>query len=143
MLKRTPTKESGQSLVELALTATLMVFLLLALIDFGYSFLYWISIRDAAEEGAAYGSLHPRSSCADNLRNWDRDASTSPLLRIDNLPDDQIVITRTGIDPGNTITVKVTYNYTVLSPFPPFLPPSIPISTSVTNTILQSGANCP
>ena len=143
MLKSKPGKEKGQSLVELALTATFMLFLLLGLIDTGFGFLYWISIRDAAEEGATYGSLHPGTGCQATLRNWVRDASTSPLLRIDNLPDDQIIITRTGTSPGNTITVKVIYNYNILSPFPPFLPPTIPISTSATLTILKKDTTCP
>ena len=143
MLKSTPTKEKGQSLVELALIATFMLFLLLGVIDFGFSFLYWISLRDAAEEGATYGSLHPGLGCRATLRNWVRDASTSPIVRLDNLPDSQIVITRTGSHPGNTITVKVTYYYEVLSPFPAFLPSTIPISTSASMTILKTDTTCP
>ena len=137
--------EKGQSLVEMALSAVLIIFLLMATIDFGYAFLYWITVRDAAQEGAVYGSLHPGPACDTTLRARVKAANSSPLIRIDNLPDSQIVVTRTGNLPGNTINVKVTLYYQVQTPLvSQFLNNSqITLSTNVTNTILQVDASCP
>jgi hypothetical protein len=51
--------ERGQSLVELALSFTILLMLLAGAIDFGRAFFTWVSLRDAAQEGAAYGSIDP------------------------------------------------------------------------------------
>jgi hypothetical protein len=145
MIKRPASTEKGQSLVEMALTATIMMFLMLATIDFGYGFLYWITIRDAAQEGAMYGSLHPGVGCEATLRNWVKGAATSPIVNISGLPDSQIVITRTGSTPGNAIKVDVTHYYHILTPMVSNFTgtPNIKLRTSVTNTILQVDAACP
>lgn len=148
MTKRPAATEKGQSLVEMALSATLILFLLLATIDFGFAFLYWITLRDAAQEGATYGSLHPLASCDANLRARVKGAATSPLVKISNLPDSQIVITRTGSTPpiaGDAITVVVTYKYHILTPLVSTFTnnPDITISASTSNIILQAGTACP
>jgi len=52
-------KQRGQSMVELALSFTMLMFLLSATVDVGRAFYAYIAIRDAAQEGAAYGSLNP------------------------------------------------------------------------------------
>lgn len=137
--------EKGQSLVELALTATLMMFMMLGMVDFGYAFLYWITIRDAAQEGAMYGSLHPGSACEGDLRNWVRGASNSPLIKISDLPDAQILITRSGNTPGNAIKINVTHYYHILTPMVSNFvgTPNIKVSSSVSNTILQVDTACP
>ena len=52
-------KEQGQSLVELALSLTLLLLLLGGAIDLGRMFFTYIALRDAAQEGAIYGSYCP------------------------------------------------------------------------------------
>ena len=51
--------QRGQSMVELALSFTMLMFMLSATVDIGRAFYAYIAIRDAAQEGAAYGSLNP------------------------------------------------------------------------------------
>ena len=135
--------EKGQSLVEMALAATLMMFLLLATVDFGYGFLYWITIRDAAQEGAMFGSLHPSPACDNTLRSWVKDSATSAVIRTANLQDGNITISRTGMNPGNSITVTVIHNYHILTPLVSTFTgtTTIPVKASVTNTILQNIQN--
>lgn len=145
---RTSHSEKGQSLVEMALTATLILFLMLATIDFGYAFLYWITIRDAAQEGAMYGSLHPRASisgsaCETALRLRVTSAAQSAVINTSSLTPANIVTTASfGLTPGNPITVAVTHNYKILTPLVQnFIGDAdgfITISTRVTNTILQN-----
>ena len=52
-------KERGQSLVELSLTLTVILVLLSGAVSFGMAYFSYVSIRDAAQEGALYGSLSP------------------------------------------------------------------------------------
>jgi hypothetical protein len=51
--------ERGQSLVELAISFTFILLLLAGLTDLGRAFFTFLSLRDAAQEGAAYGSIAP------------------------------------------------------------------------------------
>lgn len=54
MVRRTRTK--GQALVEFALAATLIFFMLAAVVDLGLIFFSLQALHNAAEEGATYGS---------------------------------------------------------------------------------------
>jgi Flp pilus assembly protein TadG len=136
-----------------------MIFMLLATIDFGFAFFSWITLRDAAQEGAAYGSMYPPTGFGDltNIRDRVKYAATTPV-NLENLPNPNIVIIMLWPDgttspspvtpcPGNSIRVTVTYDYPVITPMiSNFVgAPTIPISASVTNTILRPGNNagCP
>jgi Flp pilus assembly protein TadG len=55
-------KERGQSMVELALTITFLMVLLAGTIDMGRAFFTWLALRDAAQEGASYGSIRPNDA---------------------------------------------------------------------------------
>lgn len=52
-------QEKGQSLVEFAVSLVLILIILGAAVDLGRLFFYYISLRDAAQEGALYGSAYP------------------------------------------------------------------------------------
>jgi len=60
--------EHGQSLVEVALTFTVMLFLLAGAIDFGMALFSYVTIRDAAQEGVIYGSLNPADTAGIEAR---------------------------------------------------------------------------
>jgi len=49
----------GQSLLEFSLTLTAMILLLAGIMDFGRAFFILVELRDAAQEGALYGSFNP------------------------------------------------------------------------------------
>ncbi len=51
--------ERGQSLVELALSLTVMLLLLSGAVTFGMALFSYVAIRDAAGEGALFGSISP------------------------------------------------------------------------------------
>ncbi len=147
----------GQSLVEFALAATLMIFLLVATIDFGLAFFSWITLRDAAQEGAVYGAMFPPISSTDaapisQIQARVRTAATTPV-DLSNLPLGQIeiLVTDTGGNwnacAGNAIRVQVTYNYRIITPMISNFTgsPTIPVTAAVTNTLLRhgNGATCP
>ncbi len=52
-------KQRGQSLVELAISLTVMLLLLAGAVTFGMAFFSFVAIRDAAQEGALFGSFNP------------------------------------------------------------------------------------
>ncbi len=51
--------ERGQSLVELAISLTVMLLLLSGAVTFGMALFSYVAVRDAAGEGALYGSIQP------------------------------------------------------------------------------------
>jgi Flp pilus assembly protein TadG len=121
--------ERGQSLVELAISLTFILLLLSGAVTFGMAYFSFLSLNDAAQEGALYGSLKPSDQIG--IRNRVRGMSTSPV-DLSQLSDSQIVIAYSdsgGLDGGmcqgtgtttgttNTITVTVSYTYQIFMPF--------------------------
>ncbi len=51
--------QRGQSLVELAISLTVMLLLLSGAVTFGMALFSYVAIRDAAQEGALYASFNP------------------------------------------------------------------------------------
>jgi hypothetical protein len=51
--------QRGQSLIEVALSLTFMLIMLAGAVDVGRIFIAYISMRDAAQEGIAFGSVFP------------------------------------------------------------------------------------
>ena len=64
-------KESGQSLVELALSMTLLLILLAGVVDLGRAFFTYIALRDAAQEGASYAAVYADANDMDELESGD------------------------------------------------------------------------
>ena len=121
--------QRGQSLVELAISLTFIFLLLSGAVTFGMAYFSYLSLNDAAQEGAIYGSLKPADQLG--IRNRVRGTSTSPV-DLSQLTDSQIVIAYSdsgGLDGGmcqgtgtttgttNTITVTISYTYQIFMPF--------------------------
>lgn len=129
--------ESGQSLVELAISIVILVYLLAGAVEFGLAFFQYVQLRDAAQEGALYGSMNPLDSTNIDLRV--RNASTSPVNLLDT---SKVTVTQTIIGAaceGNGIEVRVSFNHQIFMPFiPQFIGSStIPLNATVTDTILS------
>jgi hypothetical protein len=52
--------EQGQSLVELAVGIIVLLILVAGIVDLGRLLFFYMSLRDAAQEGAVVGQLNPR-----------------------------------------------------------------------------------
>jgi hypothetical protein len=99
--------ERGQSMVELALSITILMMLLAGTIDFGRAFFTWLTLRDAAQEGASYGSIYPDRVDLIKERIWDDLDEVVPNPKVD------VTVVVGYIDHpclGNTILVDVYYN---------------------------------
>jgi Flp pilus assembly protein TadG len=130
-------KEKGQSMVELALTITILMALLAGTIDLGRAFFTWLALRDAAQEGASYGSIKPTDSggiiarVKDNLEQVVRDTNNIAV---------NYSISPAGQKCLGTITVDVTYtNFPLTMPFLGTIIGSqtIPIHATINDTILM------
>jgi len=150
---RKPTPpHKGQSLVELALTITIVLILLAGAFDLGNAFLDYIALRDAAQEGAVYGSIYrsiPSDSTSVNpIVSRVKESSTAPINFSVNFIEDCSVSSPNGICvtfsgsglncSGDEITVTVRYHYQITMPFIGGIIGSqfIPLHASVTNVIL-------
>jgi len=55
-------KESGQSMVELAVSFVVLMVLLAGVVELGRMSFHYIAMRDAAQEGASYASIFPNNN---------------------------------------------------------------------------------
>ncbi len=146
--------ERGQSLVELSISLLVLLFLLSGAVEFGLAFFQFVQLRDAAQEGALFGSMNAKIDQTDPSVTENaiitrvRSASSSPI----NLADSSIVSVDVQIDndsvanayaarhacEGHAIKVTVSYNHHIFMPFIPQLvgTSTIPLHAVVTDTIL-------
>jgi hypothetical protein len=142
--------QKGQSLVELALTLTLLITLLAGAFDLGSAFFDYIALRDAAQEGAIYGSIY-RDFPTDSKSTFPivtrvKGSSNTPVdfsTFIESCsPTSPSGICITFSDPeqctSDTITVTVRFTYSITMPLIGGLigSQSIPLHATVTNVIL-------
>ncbi len=117
-----------------------MVFILIllaAIVDLGRVFFTFVSLRDAAQEGASYASI-----CPDDIAGVETRVRTSSNLPINLLDTGNIFVEvfRDFVD--QEITVRVTHAGFSLSM--PFLGGvTIPLRASVTDTIITFTLTCP
>lgn len=119
-------KGKGQSLVELALTLSIIIILLAGAFDLGNAFIDYIALRDAAQEGALYGSIVPKN---DEIEQRIQKSSSKPLEMSAFLADcnsehgicidyfDKSGNSTSDPCSGDTIVVKVNYRYQLIMPF--------------------------
>lgn len=130
-------RERGQSLVELAVSFTLLVLLLSIAVDLGRAYYSYVAVREAAEEGALHGSLSPEDTAGIEARV--RTSSTEPV----DLGDETLVtVSSTVIGPacaGNSVRVTVSYTFTLTMPLlaPILGTDQIPLTAESTSTILR------
>jgi Flp pilus assembly protein TadG len=114
-------RQRGQSLVELAISLTVILLLLSGAVDFGMALFSYVAIRDAAQEGALYASLNPADDAG--IRDRVRATSTHPV-DLTTFADSQIDIDiigaacegTSGLD-SNAVKVTVSYDYPIIMPY--------------------------
>jgi Flp pilus assembly protein TadG len=140
--------EQGQSITEFAMSLVILLTLLAGVVDFGRTFFAYIIIRDAAQEGAVYGSIAPKDDLTvfkNNVESRVRTSFTDPTdssnvpLDISNVIVQTNIIGSTCAAPGNGVEVQVDYTLPVTMPFLGTIIGSqeIKMSTRVENAILS------
>ena len=119
-------KENGQSLVEFSLMLVFLLTLLAGIFDLGRGFFAYMIIRDAAQEGAVFGSIAPKSDLngfevavkdrveAAFLDPADPSATPIDLTKLDVQVD---LIGSACAAPGNGVRVIVDYSFPISMPF--------------------------
>ena len=156
-------KERGQSLTELAISFMLVMLLFSGAVDFGRAYFVLVALRDAAQEGVIYASVHPddQTGIVSRVHN----SSTTPI----DMSTTTVTITYGPASEGfatdgsdacagftnvgdldgnghpdiesNHVTVRVTYVFDFTMPFITAIIGSstLPLMAEQTHTILSPG----
>jgi Flp pilus assembly protein TadG len=119
-------RETGQSLIEFSLSLVILLTLLAGVFDVGRIFFAYIVIRDAAQEGAVFGSIAPKDNLTtfqteveDRVKAAFTDPTDSSNVPIDitKLNVQTNIIGSTCASPGNGVRVRVEYAVPITMPF--------------------------
>ena len=100
--------QRGQTMTEFALVMPILLFLLLAIVQFGVVFNNYVTLTDAVRAGARKGAVARRLSSPQTVtetavRNAATDLKSSDL---------QVTVTSTFVQ-GTDVTVEATYPYDI------------------------------
>ncbi len=115
---------------------TIFVLLLAAAVDLGRMFLSYVAVREAAEEGAIYGSFNPADTGGIEART--RTSSSTPV----DLADVGLVAVNVGYlgdaCAGNGLQVTVTYSFSLTMPLIGMIlgTQDFPLAATATSTVL-------
>jgi len=126
-------KQRGQSLVEFGLMVMILMILLSGAVNFGLAFFSYVAIRDAAQEGALYGSINPTGDITNRVL---KSAADSPVVTASTVsihPDG----TAKQYCAGHQLMVKVEYDYDLTVPLISIINP-IHLTASATSVILKN-----
>jgi Flp pilus assembly protein TadG len=129
-------KKKGQSLIEMALAMTVMLILLGGIVDLGRALFTFMALRDAVQEGAMYGSLHPTSTAGIKAQVIDSSSMISDMISADDITVELLGTACTG----NGMRVSAVYpDFPLTMPFMGAILGSqtLTLSASVTATILR------
>lgn len=102
--------QRGQSLVEFALLLPLLLIILLGVVDFGRVYFAYVSVTNAARNGAEYASASTEKAAdLDGIRQAAL-ADTENLLN--TTPTNPDVSAETGLDSQGKTYASVTVSYT-------------------------------
>jgi Flp pilus assembly protein TadG len=101
----------GQALVEFALTATLLITLLLGILDFGRAYYTQVQIKNAVGDAGYYAIQHAGSTYDSGIRS----AIKNQLSNLNpTISDGNITISRTCTSGAGKTHIKVTYQYQLI-----------------------------
>jgi Flp pilus assembly protein TadG len=101
--------EKGQALVEFTLLVPIFLLLLFAIVDFGMGFYSWITVTNAAREGARLGAVSATQTDIE-----DRVYQTSDLPN--EATQMTVTVTNAQGQPGESVVVVVDYDYDLITP---------------------------
>ena len=113
--------EQGQSLIEFSLMGIALVTILLGLVDLGRAYFTYLALKDAAAEGAYFGSVYPQCASvsgpctAPDTVDY-RIRNSSPKGSLVDWSSASITSTVPATTPGESITVTVSYQYQLITP---------------------------
>jgi Flp pilus assembly protein TadG len=122
---------AGQSLVEFTVMVVFLLVLLMGVFDLGRAYFSYLALKDAAAEGAYYGSAFPQCASASGLNSRNSvvtpacsGANNIPFRTIQSAPIGGLIdwahatiqVANPVLAAGVPITVSVSYPYQLLTP---------------------------
>lgn len=121
-------KRCGQSLVETALILPVLLLLLTGIIDFGLLFNSYLVVCNASREGARHAATGDTNAQIRAVVSSAAASLDTDRLDITISPDDG-----EGRDTGDSVTVTVAYEYSMVTPIiGAFFPETFEIESSTT-----------
>ncbi len=112
--------ERGQSLVEFAIMVPVLLILLMGVVDLGRAYYTYLALRDAAAEGANFGAVYPHcvssADCPNPNNIVHRVRQSAPAGGLVNWSDAIISPVVPSPTPGQSLTVTVSFTYTIITP---------------------------
>jgi Flp pilus assembly protein TadG len=117
--------ERGQSLIEFSLMMIFLVVLLMGVLDLARAYFTYLGLKDAAAEGAYFGSAFPQcttdsvgGACVGDHNIEARVRTTAVQGGLVDWTNADVVTTLPAtLEAGQVLTVSVAYNYEMLTPF--------------------------
>jgi hypothetical protein len=137
-LNRISRSKRAQSLVEFAISLIMILTILTGAVEVSMALFEYVSMRDAAQEGALYGSINPNDTTGIRVRTIDA-ASDVFTLTTANVTVTINGAACEGVTAGkpNSLRVTVSRPHQIIMPLVgTFLGQQINMSASVTDTIL-------
>jgi Flp pilus assembly protein TadG len=103
-------KEKGQSLTEVALMLPVLLLILAGVLDLGRLYYAYVTVSDAAAEGATYAAINPNDG--DEIVSRTQ-AATDGLVQIDA---SMVGVDCPTVAAGAPVTVTVGYTFTLVTP---------------------------
>lgn len=103
--------QRGQSVAELALLLPVLLSILIGIVDLGRAFNAYITITNAAREGARYGSIHPNNISGIKAQAVAVASGSGLEITSDNVT----IASCSGA--GNPCRVRVEYDFPLLTGF--------------------------
>jgi len=129
--------EKGQSLLEFALIVPILLIILAGVLDLGRLYYAYVSVTDAAAEGASYAAIHPQAHARAEVLQRAQEASGA-LVRIDPT---MVQVDCPAVAAGAPVTVTVSYSFTLATPLLNVIVPSgeLRLRAVATESILTGG----
>lgn len=147
--RQNESSESGQSLIEFAVGLVVVLILLAGIVDIGRAFFTYLSLRDAAQEGAAYASICPDDvtkieNRIENTSSQPVDFSAANIEIACKIVENGVELGDCGggsVAPGKGVRVRITYkDFPITMPFLGTIlgTQAFDLSADATDTILRS-----
>jgi Flp pilus assembly protein TadG len=140
MPKQHSTRERGQSMVEFALTMSVLMLIAVGVLDLGRLYMTYVALQNAAGEGAMYGSIHPtwitdcptaefgcNDPAVDNITARTRNEAPQGTLVDWNSATILVEYPDGGTEEGMHVRVRVQYTYQMFTPILSRIWPTLPL----------------
>ena len=122
VLKKINNQRKGQSIVEFALLLPILLIIIMGIIQFGLILSGYITISNAAREGARVGIIDKTSTSINSKVDETFDLSpTLSLTNVSDIPDPGVTsnpyIVNNEFAPGQPLSVKVYGDVKIIVPF--------------------------